>query len=49
MISVPFTTLKAHLPSHERDTVEPRHAGADVKLPGYELVLVVAPFVELAS
>ena len=35
--------------SDERDAVEPSDAGADVQLPGDELILVVAPLVELAS
>ena len=35
--------------SYERDTVEPRDAGADVKLPRYELVPFVTAAVELAS
>jgi hypothetical protein len=35
--------------SHERDAVEPSDAGANVQLPSYEFILVVAPLVELAS
>lgn len=42
-------SVMAPLARHERDAIEPRHAGADVELSRHELVVLVTPAVELPS